>query len=166
MTWYAFQVRGIYDSPKHYKALIGVLCGAGYGFPRDSVFVHGDGEETNAYSGYVFVRTDSGFSDVWSKLRNEKYVNVEDGWLPIPDSDMDALMKSRISRRRIRYGDVALVVDGVYRRLYGIVLDVDDEKETCLVGFNFFTGPRTAELKFSQFDVVKSVFEVWRFPVL
>ncbi len=167
--WFAFQVRGVYDSVPQYRIFRQLLLSK-YGFAEDDVHIPGNCETENTCGGYVFVRIEGDdFHEHWRRLCHEKQVLGEDGYLAVPDGQMEEMLgcvgeeTAEKQDADFRRGDVVSPVKTVYSGLFGIVLEAGDG--FCDVGFNFFMGPRVVRFPNDELELVRPLFEIWRFPV-
>ena len=79
------------------------------------------------------------------------------GYVPIPDDELLELKRDYEEKEKInvRYGDIVLVQNGPYRKLWGIVLRIDGNHYE--VGFNFCEGPLVVNLKPENIKVMSTV---------
>lgn len=163
MGWYAFQVKDSYNRMSQYKEIINVLTGDRYRKHVNEVFVSGNGKRDNTLCNYVFIKEDENIMKLWERLSQEKFFILTVGYVPIPDADMKEMMNDCEEREKIsvRYGDIVYIENGPYRKLYGIVLRIEDPYYE--VGLNFCSGPVIVNLKPENIRVEKSLFEIWKF---
>ena len=162
--WYAFQVKDAYNRISQYKEILELLKSDRYCKRVGEIFIAGNGKKENSICNYVFVKEDPAcINKFWEKLSEEKYFITAMGYVPIPDDELLELKRDYEEKEKInvRYGDIVLVQNGPYRKLWGIVLRIDGNHYE--VGLNFCEGPLVVNLKSENIKVVKSLFEIWKF---
>lgn len=163
MGWYAIQIKDSYNRLSQYKEIIERLKSI-FLKKEDEFFLPGEGKKDNCMLNYLFIKEEN-IVEFWDKISQEKFFINAAGYIPIPDSQMQELIKSceESQKIKIRYGDIVYVENGSFRKLYGIVLKV--EEESFEVGFNFCIGPMIVTLKPENVRVEESLFEIWKFPM-
>lgn len=164
MPWYAFQVKDSYDKLSQYKEILELLKSDKYKKKVTEIFISGNGKRDNSLCNYIFVKEDGNIEEFWKRFCSEKYFINSMGYVEIPDGEMDEMMKDCEKRERIsaRYGDIVYIENGPYRKLYGIVLRIEEPYYE--VGLNFCSGPVLVNLRQENLRVEKSLFEIWKMP--
>lgn len=168
MAWYTFQIKTLYNSNTQYIKLKEALINLNLGFKEEDFFFPGNLERENPMVNYIFVRTDREFDSIWPILCKEKYISAYDGWFPITDEEMENLKKStsgkKASSEDLLPYDIVNITYGPYSKMFGIVLSKKDNQYE--IGFNFFTGPQFRMVDADILERKKSLFDIWKFPVL
>lgn len=168
MTWFAFQVKDFYDRPSQYAELRRCLIGT-HGVSNADIYIPGGGDYANPMARYVFIRLPDkdAMPRLWPALSKEKYLKASEGFLEIPDAEMDNMVAGLANRPKdaVCYGDVIKAESTECRDLYGVVLDERPDGGYA-VGFNLFSGPRVAMLRRDDFIKVQSLFAIWKFPAV
>lgn len=164
MPWYAFQVKDSYDRMSQYKEILEILKSDRYKKRVSEIFIAGNGKRENKICNYVFIKEDENVNKLWEKLCNEKYFMISAGYVEIPDEDMKVMKEDCAAREKVsvRYGDIVYIENGAYRKLYGIVLRIEEPYYE--VGLNLCSGPLLVKLRPENIRVEKSLFEIWKMP--
>lgn len=169
MAWAAFQVKTLYSSTPQYLKIKDLLMGEAYKFKEEELYFPGDLEKDNPMGSYVFVQVKSieDFSIMWQSLSKTKYISASDGYLEIPDEQMQRMLNFSVESEKldkIDLYDIVKVNHGPYAKMFGVVLS-KKRKNMYGVGFKLFTGTQFKDLPLGHLTKVKSLFEVWKFPV-
>lgn len=166
MPWYAVQVKDFYNRPSQYMELMALLRSSRYRKKDGEFFIPGGGVDENPLGVYVFIREQGDFYETWDMLCREKYINAQEGFIRIPDRDMESVTQysPRHDEHVYSYGDIVHVEETEYSGLYGIVLGVLDGGDL-EVGFNLFIGPRIVVIRQKHLKFVRSLFEIWKFKI-
>ncbi len=166
MAWQAIQIKTLYNSNPQYKKLKNLLEKS-YGFKPEDLFFPGNFERKNPYDNYVFLHYDgTDFISMWNKLCKEKYIAGYEGFLTIPDEEMEQTLAHANDKEipdDLKEYDIVTITYGPYAKMFGIIVKVG--KKDCEVGFNLFTGPQFKKVDKDIIKRVKSLFEIWKFPV-
>lgn len=167
MAWAAFQVKTLYNSTPQYIKLKEILTGD-LGFKEEEIYFPGNLERENPLGSYVFVQVPKieDFLNVWQQLIETKFVSNFDGWMQIPDDQMQAMFDHSVEPEKledINIYDIVKIKYGPYSKMFGIVLN-EKEKDVYEIGFKLFIGPQFKDLSLGHLERVCSLFEVWKFP--
>ena len=168
MAWAAFQVKKIYNSNPQYVKLRDILI-YDLGFKEEEIYFPGDLEKENPLGSYVFVQVPDmdKFIEIWPKLIDTKFVSAFDGYLEIPNDQMQKMLDKSVEPEKteeINVYDIVKIKYGPYSRMFGVVLS-KKEKDMYEIGFKLFTGPQFKDLPSGHLEKMSSLFEIWKFPV-
>ena len=144
-----------------------------FGFKEEEMYFPGGFEKENPLGSYVFVQVekDQDFELMWPKIADKKYVSAFNGFLKIPDDQFQQMIDSHLttdanesSLDNIFPYDIVKIPAGPYAKLYGVVTSIK-KNDFYEIGFRFFTGPQFKDIQRNQLIRVKSLFDIWKFPV-
>ena len=166
MAWKAVQIKTLYNSNAQYKKLKELLIKS-YGFKEEDLFFPGNFERKNPYDNYVFMNYNGDFLSIWGQLCKEKYISGYDGFLEVSDDEMQAAFgvneTSKEIPENLKLYDIVTISYGPYAKMFGLIMKIREKDVE--VGFNLFTGPQFKKVEKDLIIRLKSLFEIWKFPV-
>lgn len=106
--------------------------------------------EKNLYPGYIFIECES-INDVESNI---KHVNGVYNILKNPLSEIEInriiLKENKINNENFALGQKVKIIDGPFNSFYGVIKNVDNDKQKAKVSINIFDRENIIDLTFLQ----------------
>ena len=172
--WICVQITHRYNKSEHVKTVKDFLHSV---FSKSKIlFVGkdlGDNNFKNALDGYFFIECDDArkYIDVF---KNSKYINnilisyenivyISDKQIQTMVGDYEAKLLAEIHTYKI--GDVIKVKTGMFKNLYGVVINAEKHDELTIV-LKFISGYRFQTVKVENCEPFQNFFDLVREPVL
>lgn len=106
--------------------------------------------EKNLYPGYIFIECES-INDVESNI---KHINGVYNILKNPLSEIEInriiLKENKINNENFALGQKVKIIDGPFNSFYGVIKNVDNDKQKAKVSINIFDRENIIDLTFLQ----------------
>ena len=156
MSWYVFQIKNRYSKDIFLKQFYRKLKDV-YDISSKDIFLNIDAQN-EGMNHYVFINTQN-CSQLWEKLRGDKFIQAQFGYHQIKDKEMmDMRNDVQSIREQIGFGDIVKIKSGKYNKLYGIVLR-QRSAGRYQVGLKFCCGVKIELQQSKDLQIVGNIFQ-------
>jgi len=169
-SWACLTVSERYNKPMYYMDIINSIKEI---LPQAEIKCVGNNLGENLYENsvenYIFVKHPS-FETKKDQLKDLKYLEKHNKLINvyyISDQEIEDLTTScekETKKIELTFGDIVKIRNGKYKNLTGIIVDVDDDEDTCDILFKFWFGIEVASLPMNNMLYQDNLFNIVKFP--